>query len=441
MHIIESGPAAGVVGAQALARAIGPADDHHLRHGRDDRQGRAGRGRPGDPRRRVRGRRRHHDRLAAADGRRLHAQGPGDRPGRGRGRRRLASSGSMRGGALQIGPRECRRPPGPVCYDRGGTSRPSPTPTSSSAISTRTIWSAARVKLNAGEGARGAAAGSPSPLGLEPARSGLRRAPDRRLQHDPGDPGGLERARARPARLRLFAFGGNGPLFAAGMARSARHRGGWSCRRRRACSPPSACSTPTSSTIIRAPSAGCCGRPIWRTLNEAWGRCSRAGAEPVRRPRASGGRPRSPQPRGLLPLPGPDLRADGAGAGWPARCRLVRATRGGIGREHERTYGHRAGPDEPVELVAIHVVGRGLRPGSGVAERVIPSRAEAAAPAPRRAYFGPGQGWIETPVLRRSELAAPRTGPLIVEEYDATCLVLPGWRASLDSAGNIALEQ
>ena len=39
MHIIESGPAGGVVGAQALARAIGLRQDHHLRHGRHHRQG------------------------------------------------------------------------------------------------------------------------------------------------------------------------------------------------------------------------------------------------------------------------------------------------------------------------------------------------------------------------------------------------------------------
>jgi len=31
-----------------------------------------------------------------------------------------------------------------------------------------------------------------------------------------------------------------------------------------------------------------------------------------------------------------------------------------FGQEHERTYGHRAGADEPVELVAIQLVGLGL---------------------------------------------------------------------------------
>jgi hypothetical protein len=38
--------------------------------------------------------------------------------------------------------------------------------------------------------------------------------------------------------------------------------------------------------------------------------------------------------------------------------------------QHEKTYGHRAGADEPVELVSIQVVGLGLREGPNVPERV-----------------------------------------------------------------------
>jgi N-methylhydantoinase A len=90
--------------------------------------------------------------------------------------------------------------------------------------------------------------------------------------------------------------------------------------------------------------------------------------------------------------------------------------------------------------VAIQVVGAGLRAGSGVPERVSSSRPEPASGAPRRAYFGAEAGWIETPVLRRGDLAFPRAGPLIFEEYDATCLVPPDARAALDSGGNIVIE-
>jgi len=63
----------------------------------------------------------------------------------------------------------------------------------------------------------------------------------------------------------------------------------------------------------------------------------------------------------------------------------------------------------------------------------------------RRAYFGQGQGqgqgagWLETRVVNRSALNAPREGPCIVEEYDSTCLIPPGWTARLDEYGNVVL--
>lgn len=115
-----------------------------------------------------------------------------------------------------------------------------------------------------------------------------------------------------------------------------------------------------------------------------------------------------------------------------------------FGQEHEQTYGHRAGADEPVELVAIQLVGSGLRAselnGSGVVpQRITSSRVEPAAQASRRAYFGDTLGWMETPVLPRAALASGRMGPLIVEEYDTTCVVPPGASAEHDGAGNIVI--
>ena len=106
--------------------------------------------------------------------------------------------------------------------------------------------------------------------------------------------------------------------------------------------------------------------------------------------------------------------------------------------EHERTYGHRAGPDEPVELVAIQLVGSGLREGSGVPQSVSPSRRNGAGPKSRKAYFG-DHGWLDTPVLSRADLVNGRAGPLIIEEYDSTCVVPPGAHAECDAAGNIVI--
>jgi len=112
-----------------------------------------------------------------------------------------------------------------------------------------------------------------------------------------------------------------------------------------------------------------------------------------------------------------------------------------FGVEHERTYGHRAGVDEPVELVSLEVIGRGIpdtpRAASAAAASLAPDIA-IASPS-RRAYFGPRQGWQEASVVNRSALATLHSGPCIVEEYDATCLVPPGWTARLDGFGNIEM--
>ena len=61
-------------------------------------------------------------------------------------------------------------------------------------------------------------------------------------------------------------------------------------------------------------------------------------------------------------------------------------------------------------------------------------------PPARAVYFGPEEGWRDTPVLARGDLAVRREGPCIVEEYDATCVVPPGADAVLDPRGNIVID-
>ena len=60
----------------------------------------------------------------------------------------------------------------------------------------------------------------------------------------------------------------------------------------------------------------------------------------------------------------------------------------------------------------------------------------------RRAYFGPEHGPLDVPVISRAALldSPPREGPLIIEEYDATCVVPPGCRVTLDALGDIDIE-
>ena len=61
-------------------------------------------------------------------------------------------------------------------------------------------------------------------------------------------------------------------------------------------------------------------------------------------------------------------------------------------------------------------------------------------PASRQAWF-PDLGWVDVAVISRADLGGrARQGPLIVQEYDATCLVPRGAHASLDDFGNIRLS-
>src|SRR5690606_35933166 len=88
-----------------------------------------------------------------------------------------------------------------------------------------------------------------------------------------------------------------------------------------------------------------------------------------------------------LTVPAPDGAFD---AGW------VAALEEAFGREHETTYGHRAGPEELVELVNAQIVGEGLHEAPRVPEKLTIQDHLASRPtAPRRAYFGLETGWLE----------------------------------------------
>jgi N-methylhydantoinase A len=112
--------------------------------------------------------------------------------------------------------------------------------------------------------------------------------------------------------------------------------------------------------------------------------------------------------------------------------------------EHEKTYGYRS-PEEPVQIVALRLVARGLAAAPRLPDRlrIAPGATPdtEAGPAARPAYFGPVHGWQPSRLLARADLAdGPQDGPFIVEEYDATTVVPPGWRARLDAWGAIVAE-
>jgi N-methylhydantoinase A len=341
------------------------------------------------------------------------------------------------GGALQVGPQSAGAEPGPVCYDKGGDV---PTLTDANVllgfINPKALVGGA-LKLNA-EKARLAFAemvAKPLRMTIELAAYGaFEIAASNMIRAIKAI--SVERGRD-PRDFALFAFGGNGPLFAAEMASAL----GIS----RVVVPPSA-GLFSSFGLLYADLEHHYSRTLRRLLRganlaeigAAWDALAREakaqlGAEGFVGPRARIKRSAALHYKGQsyeLVVPVPD---------GPIDDRMVAALETAFAEEHERTYGHRAGPDEPVELVSIQVVGLGLRE-RGLPERIRSDRPEPPPPPPRPAWFGAAHGWLNTPVLRRSDLIGGRTGPLIVEEYDATCLVPPATHAELDEAGNMVIE-
>ena len=107
--------------------------------------------------------------------------------------------------------------------------------------------------------------------------------------------------------------------------------------------------------------------------------------------------------------------------------------------EHERLYGHRSDPDNPVEVVAVRLIGQaGIRGQQGI---LNPAERLGERPSSREAYFGESWGTIDTPVISRQDLGEKgTTGPLLIDEYDSTIVVPPDYRGHLDSEGNILMS-
>jgi N-methylhydantoinase A len=342
------------------------------------------------------------------------------------------------GGALQIGPESAGASPGPVCYGQGGTV---PTVTDANVLlgyinPQHLVGGALKLDVDKARKVFADAVAAPLKMTAEDAAYGAHQIAASNMIRAIR---AVSSERGRdPREFTLFAFGGNGPLFAAGMAAALGIR--------RIVVPPCA-GLFSSFGLLYADVEYHFSRTFRRVLRqadlsqigEAWDALSRQAADQLAIDGFAGATAQLRRSAALhykgqtyeLIVPVPE---------GPIDPTMVSYLEEAFGTEHERTYGHRAGRDEPVELVSIQVVGAGLRAGSGVPERVIASRAEPVPPPPRQAYFGREHGWMMTAVMRRSDLGTARAGPLIVEEYDSTCLIPPDTRAALDPGGNIVIE-
>jgi N-methylhydantoinase A len=110
-----------------------------------------------------------------------------------------------------------------------------------------------------------------------------------------------------------------------------------------------------------------------------------------------------------------------------------------VPRAHARRYGH-ADTRRPVELVALRV--RAEAPGPAVRLAVLPGKdgAQAARVERRPVWFDRP---LRTDVYEREKLRARDRlrGPALITQLDATTVVPPGWRGVVDRYGNLVLER
>jgi N-methylhydantoinase A len=104
---------------------------------------------------------------------------------------------------------------------------------------------------------------------------------------------------------------------------------------------------------------------------------------------------------------------------------------------HRDVYGY-AAEAEPVEVVnaKLRVIGRLDKP-----QLTEAGAAEEREASTRRVYYEKMGGWVDADVIQRGSLTGKAEGPAIIEQYDSTTVVYPGWSYEPDRLGNLVLRR
>src|SRR4051794_24544059 len=325
------------------------------------------------------------------------------------------------GGALRVGPRSAGADPGPACYGRGGSE---PTVTDADLLlgyldASSTLAGGVDLDVDA---ATAAVEGLASQLGLETLETaeGIVRVANqemiRALRVVTVDRG------IDPRDFALMPFGGAGPMHAAALADEL-GMGRLLC--------PRASGVLSALGLIASDRRRDTARTVMLAGDDFTAKRIAAEVDALREPLAAGLENSSVEVTYELRYAGQAFELPVAGSEHPDPRELA----AGFAEEHERRYGYRD-PDSPVELVNIRVAltvpGPSPKPRaatSGGLERRT-----------RRALFG-GE-WTEAAVLRgEPEAGVEAEGPCIFELPEATLVLPPGWRASVDDRGTIAAER
>ncbi|MEO8859374.1 MAG: hydantoinase/oxoprolinase family protein [Burkholderiaceae bacterium] len=343
------------------------------------------------------------------------------------------------GGALRVGPRSAGAMPGPACYGRGGTV---PTVTDANVVlgflnRSQLLDGAMPIDGLAAQAAIETGIAGPLGLSVHEAAFGVHEVANatmvRAVQAVTSEIG------RAPSDFTMIAFGGSGPVHAASLAL---HAG--------------------IAHIVVPPASGvfsAFGLLFTRIEHRLVRTCSVDAAQAdAQRLDLLAAELRS-EARELMAAEGIgsddsehtfqlDLRYRGQSSELPISVRAP-FTAAGLAQavesfhaEHERTYGYRS-PNEPTQIVNLRLRVR-ARAGETIAvqaDRINPAirSRDASQAQQRRIFFGQRWGWRDAPVLRRDALAAT-VGPLVVEEYDTTIVVPPGALVRRDDTGSVHID-
>ena len=340
------------------------------------------------------------------------------------------------GGALQVGPNSAGAVPGPICYNMGGAE---PTVTDANVVLgylNRDFLLGGGLQIDS-QKAEEAIGKIGSQLGLSSADAafGIHAIVNSNMIRALRSVS-TERGRD-PRRFVLFAFGGSGPVHAVGMARS--------LGMPKVIIPPMA-GLFSSMGLLFADVEHHMVHAFYRGFSDGNLEELNARLESM-----------TEQARSILHSEGFDtgrqeieLFADVQYLGQnsalsipvpvlPVTSQMLSEVGEEFALEHEKTYGYRS-DGEGLQLVSLKVVGKGVPLSPRIPERIaLGSQRDHG--EDRMVYYGSKDGWVSTPVLSRTKVPGGiAEGPLIVEEYDTTTLVPPGWRLRLDEWRNMVIE-
>ncbi|MBM3676360.1 MAG: hydantoinase/oxoprolinase family protein [Actinobacteria bacterium] len=333
------------------------------------------------------------------------------------------------GGLLRVGPRSAGADPGPVCYRRGGTE---PTVTDANVVLGRLnprYFLGGEISLDVEGAARAIEERCATPLGLTvtEAANGIVEIANAAMVnalHLISVQRGYD-----PRDFVLIGFGGAGPVHANALARDAE-----------------------MPTLLIPRSPGIFSATGLLTTDLKWD-----AAQTVMRPvEELGGEEMEAafmrlEAKGRAELEREGIAADAIECVRQVDLRYVGQSfeltiPGGDGlldrfnAEHHRTYGFSA-PGEPVEVVSLRLtsVGRIPKPPA----RQAGSEGSVTPKERRPVFFAEAGGYVDCPIYGRYELPAGASfpGPAVVEEFDSTVVVHPGFAVRVDPIGNLIIER